>query len=185
MVGMVDFWYVSLRPCYVLVCWCPSSLSFSIRSLGSRVTLCMPLYDSLFSFLELCLMAVICAAVVCAIDALVCICVGLFVHGVWSSQWVPKFICLQVLFMGMCAKVFMSLRSVHGKLLWHLKLEPSSFSNFYTSTKFEFQWHTGSLVFYIYAEFQGMCSKNCVLCSKYVPQIFHDCQLIIPPVFWV
>jgi hypothetical protein len=54
----------------------------------------MPLNNSLFSFLELCLVAVMPVAVACVIDAMVCICVCSFVHGVWKFR--------------MGAKVFMS-----------------------------------------------------------------------------
>ena len=76
------FWCISLCSCIVSVLCCPSSLSLSIRSLGSVVTRCMPANYSLFSFLELCLVAVMPVAVACVIDAMVCICVGSFVRGV-------------------------------------------------------------------------------------------------------
>jgi hypothetical protein len=38
--------------------------------------------NSLFSFLELCLMTVMSVAVACVLDAIVCICDGVFVDGV-------------------------------------------------------------------------------------------------------
>ena len=159
------FWYFSLCSCFVSVLWCLSFLSLSIRSLGSVVTRCMTFNNSLFSFLELCPVEVLPAAVACVIDAMVCICVGSFVHAVWSSEWAPKFLYLHT---GMC---------IDGIVLLQLNLVPSSSHSLYTSTKFEFKWHTASFVFYINAEYQGMmCPQNCVLCSKYAPQIFHNCH---------
>jgi hypothetical protein len=137
----------------------------------------LPFKNSLFSFLELCLVTVMPVDLACVIDAMVCIWAGLFVHGVWSSEWAPKFLCLQVLFTGMRAKIFMFWRSVDGIVLQHLNLVPSSSRSFFTSTKFKFQLHTASFVFYINAEFQGMmCAQDCAV-QQDAPQIFHDCHI--------
>ncbi len=40
-------------------------------------------------------MAVMPVAVACVIDAIVCICVGSFVHGVWKFRMGAKVFCLQ------------------------------------------------------------------------------------------
>ena len=122
-------------------------------------------------FLELC---------PCGSDACCC-CLRHWCHGVylcwliWSSEWAPKNLCLHT---GMCAKSFMFQRSLDGIVLPHLNLVPSSSYSFYSSTKTQFQWHTESFVFYVNAEFQGMmCAQNCVLCSTYVRQAFHNCHI--------
>ena len=90
-----------------------------------------------------------------------CICVGL--NGGQS------FLCLHT---GMCTKIFIFSSSVHGIVILHLYLVPSSSRSFYTSTKYEIQWRTASFVFYVNAEFQGMMHiQNCVPWSKYLPQL--------------
>ncbi len=75
-------------------------------------------------------------AVACVIDAMVCIYVGLFCSwGMEVLNWRQSF----YVFMGMCAKITMFKSSVHGILIPHLNLVPSSSRSFYKNTKFEFQ----------------------------------------------
>jgi hypothetical protein len=77
----------------------------------------MPFTNSLFSFLDLCL-AVMPVAVACVIDAMVCNYVGLFCSwGMEVLNWRQSF----YIFMGMCAKISMLKRSVHGKFIPHFE----------------------------------------------------------------
>jgi len=147
-------WYVSFCPCFVLVLWCPSSLSLSIRLLGSVVTHCMPFNNTLFSCPS--------AAVYCSSDAHCC-CLCHWWHGVYLC-WL---VCSWGIKFQLGAKAFMFSSSAHGNVhqsfcalqlcSWESTLAFESVIKFFT-----WFWH----------KFQvWIPMKYCILC------VLHKCRV--------